>query len=143
MEEVIREVMREVRRRLDARSVEGQRERQRAEFGRQADQLRREILRLGEAIVSTEEPPRALARMMGEREDTLAAVEKRIVALRRAPAIVDLGALLEKEVRVRLTELRGLAQRDPGGAGRALEALLVGPLVIRTEKSRLSSAGSS
>lgn len=128
---VVGEVLREVQRKLATRTATGAGERERAELGRQADQLRREIQRLGDAIVSTAETPQALVGMMGEREAQLAALEKRIAHLMRRSAVVHVAARqLEKERRARLDGLAALAQRNLEGARMVLAALLRKPLEL-------------
>ena len=131
-EEVVGEVVREVRRRLGMRTGARAKGGECAELGRQADHLRREIQRLGEAIVSAGEAPHALVRMMSEREKSLAGVEERRAALKEPPAVVDLDARrLEQEARERLADLQGLVHRHSEEARGALGALLREPLVFR------------
>ena len=126
-EEVLTATLREVRRRIAERSAAGGAEV--ADLEKQADQIRAELLRLGEAIVSTTDPPRTLVRMMSEREKSLAALEARINALKIAPSVLDLEVRrLEKDARARLANLRALAESAPDQARQALEALLAGPL---------------
>ena len=125
-EEVIAEALRELRRRLAERAPTADTEA--PELEAQAKKLRAEIERLGDAIVSTSEPPGALVRMMGEREKRLAGVEARFAALRTAPAVLDLEVRrMEKEARRRIEEFADLMTWNPDEARSTLETLLAGP----------------
>lgn len=130
-EEVVGEVVREVQWKLAKRAAARLGETELATLGREVHQLRREILKLGEAIVSTDEAPHALVRMIREREERLAAVEERSATLNGTPTVVDLDAQrLEEEGRVRLADLHVLAWRNCEEARRALAVILRAPLGI-------------
>jgi site-specific DNA recombinase len=91
--------------------------------------LRKELQKLGEALVATDEKPHTIVRLVADREKTRHDVEARLAALVAAPGAINLETRrLEKEARRRLTELRGLLDRNPQEARTALEALLAGPL---------------
>ncbi|UQA57063.1 recombinase family protein [Polyangium aurulentum] len=126
-EEVIAEALRELRRRLAERAKTAGNEA--PELEKEAKKLRGEIERLGEAIVATSDPPLHLVRMMGEREKRLTALESRLAAVRTAPSVLDLEVRrMEREARKRLEDLRGMLQRNPEEARKALETILGGPL---------------
>jgi site-specific DNA recombinase len=128
-EQIIARVFEEIRRRLSERPTSQARELD--DLRKQAGKLRGEITRLGEAIVSTTEPPHALVKMMGEREKSLAVLEARIATLQVAPSVLDLEVRrLEKEARGRIADLQGMASRKPEEARKLLEALLVGPVTF-------------
>jgi site-specific DNA recombinase len=128
-EQIIARVFEEIRRRLSDRPTSQAREIE--DLRKQAGKLRGEITRLGEAIVSTTEPPHALVKMMGEREKSLAVLEARIATLQVAPSVLDLEVRrLEKEARGRIADLQGMASRKPEEARKLLAALLVGPVTF-------------
>jgi site-specific DNA recombinase len=128
-EEVITRVLGEVRRRLSGRADENAGEIK--ELTKKAAKLKAEIVRLGEAIVSTSEPPHALVKMMAEREASLATIEARATVLKAAPSVIDLEVRrVEKEAQKRLADLREVVQQRPLEARGVLEALLVGPITF-------------
>jgi hypothetical protein len=110
------------------------------ELEKQAKAVEGRIARLAEAIMSSEEPPGTLVRMMAEQEKELGAIRQRIAALKASGSTLDLEARrLEKEARERLKDFQGLLQRNPEEARKVLEAVLVGPLVwtpIETKEGR-------
>ena len=128
-EEVVAATLREVRRRLAERSKRAGEEI--PALREQERQNKRDIDRLTEALLATDERPHAIVRAISEREQQLRAVEARIEALLTAPEVLDLEVRrLEKEAAKRLADLRGLLRRRPEEAHRALEALLPRPLTF-------------
>jgi len=125
-EELIADVLREVRKRLTERRDQPGAEV--AELEAEARALRGEIDRLVGALASGTESP-TVAKAIDERERRLSEVRARLDAVRVAPAVIDLEVRrLEKEGRARLADLRGLFGRNPAEGRKALEALLDGPL---------------
>ncbi|WP_170320056.1 recombinase family protein [Polyangium spumosum] len=128
-EEVISMVLREVRARLKVRS-EGNGD-EVAELEAQARKVKTELDRLGAALVATDDKPETVLRMITEREQRLSALNGRIAILKTAPQVLDLEVRrLEKDAKKRLEDLRGLTEKRPEDARRALERLLVGPLTM-------------
>ena len=127
-EEVVTEVLHEVRRRLAER-----RDTPNAEAGEleaEARRLRGELDRLVSALAAGTASP-TVAKAIDEREKRLSEVRARLDVLRVAPGVIDLEVRrLEKEARGRLADLRGLLGRNPTEARAALEALLGGPLTF-------------
>jgi hypothetical protein len=126
-EELVVETLHEIRRRLadSARATNAEIPR----FEERAATLRQELQKLGEALVATDEKPHTIVRLIADREKALHDAEARLAALVAAPSVINLETRrLEKEARRRLTELRGLLDRNPEEARTALEALLAGPL---------------
>ena len=133
-EELVAQVLVAVRRRLAERSERPSTEK--AELESEARKLRTELDRLVTALASGTESP-TIAKAVDERERRLTAVRARIEVLASAPSVLDLEVRrLEKEARKRLADLRGLLQRNPTDARRALEALLEGPLSFRVVVAR-------
>ncbi len=110
-EEIVVKCLREVRRRLGERSTKTASEL--PELEKRAKQLGDEIEKIGEAILTSTEPPRRLVQMISEREQEQGALQARINALKVAPSVFDLEVRrLEKEARARLADLRGLISRN-------------------------------
>jgi site-specific DNA recombinase len=127
-EEVIGEVLQEVRRRLEARK--GTSETELAELEGEGRRLRAEIDRLVDALAAGTVSP-TIARSIDEREKRLSQVQARRDVLRTAPDVLDLEVRrLEREARARLADFRALLERKPTEARKALEALLDGPLTF-------------
>jgi hypothetical protein len=90
-----------------------------------------EIHRLGEALLTTDQPLDTVTRMMADRESQLREVQGRIAALRAFPSVVDMETRrLEKEARARVADLRTVLRGNLQDARKALEKLLTGPLVF-------------
>ncbi|HRI70879.1 MAG TPA: hypothetical protein PK156_41885 [Polyangium sp.] len=92
-------------------------------------QVRAEMERLSQAIVSTNDAPTMLVEMLKEREKRLGELEEKLANARASP---DLSAIdianIDKIVRERLRDLVSMMQRHPEAARKAIEALVAGPL---------------
>jgi site-specific DNA recombinase len=129
-EEVVAKCLREVRHRIAERSTKTASELPALE--KRANQLKREIDRLGEALLASSDPPSKIVQMMSAREKELGSLNAQINTLKIAPSVLDLEIRrLEKEARERLRDLRSLLGRHPDRAREVLEALLTGPLVFQ------------
>jgi hypothetical protein len=133
-EELVIETVREVRRRLAERARRTALEV--PQLQARAETLRRELQKLAEALVATDEKPHTVVRLIAEREKTLTDVEARLAAVQASPSAIDLETRrMEKEARRRLGDFRALLGRRPEEGRRALEALLDGPLVCQPIES--------
>jgi site-specific DNA recombinase len=127
-EELVTEVLQEVRRRLAEHAKKPSTEA--AELEAEARRLRAEIDRLVSALAAGTESP-TVANAINQRETRLSQVRGRLDVLSAAPSVLDLEVRrLEKEARARLADLRGLLGRNPAEGRKALEALLAGPLTF-------------
>jgi chromosome segregation ATPase len=139
-EEIILATLKEVRRRLGERAKTSNTER--PELEAQIRAARIEIDRLSAALLSTDDKPRAIVKMIAEREKRIGALEARLNTIRAAPSVLDLEARrMEKEARKRLEDLKGTMQRKPEEARKAMEALLNGPLKFTSEGKRYRIEG--
>lgn len=126
-EEVIAEALKELRRRLGERAKSVETETPQLEG--EASRLRAEIERLVSALASIDQKPEAVIRGIAERQDQLSRLEARLRAAKAAPSALGLEVRrLEKEARQRLGDLRGMLERNPDEARKALETILGGPL---------------
>jgi hypothetical protein len=126
-EQLVLETLKEVRRRLGERAKTSNTER--PEIDAQIQAAKIEIDRLGAALLSTDDKPQAIVKMIADREKRIGALEARLNAIRVAPSVLDLEVRrMEKEARSRINDLKAAMQRDPEEARKAMEALLKGPL---------------
>jgi site-specific DNA recombinase len=134
-DDVIAAALVEVRRRLSERAEAPsglpdleQRERQ----------LQGEIRRLGEALLTTDQPLETVTQMLSEREAQLREVNTRVAAYKAVPSVAEMTTIrFEKEARA--TDLLGMMRRSPAEARKALEKVLTGPLMftpIDTQEGR-------
>ncbi len=134
-EDLILDVLAEVRRRLADRVKT-----QDAELPRlmsQAKELRREIDKLAEALLMSDEKSATVMRLITEREKRLADLDAHIAVARTAPSVLDLEVRrMEAEARRRLTDLRGMLSRSLTEGRRALQAMLDGPLRFEPNAER-------
>lgn len=127
-EELVIEVIREVRARLAERAKAPNTEAD--ELRAEGRKLRAEIDRLVAAIAAGTASP-TLGQAIEQREARLSEVNARLDVLRTAPDVISLEARrLEREARKRLDDFRGLLGRNTTEARKALEALLQGPLAF-------------
>lgn len=140
-EELIMEVLAEVRRRLSERSKQPNTER--ADLAAEARKLRAEIDRLVAAIAAGTASP-TLGKAIEQREARLSEVNARLDVLSTAPGVIDFEVRrLEKEARTRLADLAGLIERNPTEARKALEAVFTGPLTFTRVNKRYEIKGTA
>lgn len=127
-EEIVVQVLREVRRRLDERMRVADTETPAIE--EQVGKLRGEIANLTAAIATGGAGALpSLVAAIKQREETVTVLEGRLRGLRAAPDVIGMETRrMEKEAQNRLQDLRALTHRNPEEARRALEALLDEPL---------------
>lgn len=126
-EDIIVEVLRELRRRLEegARRTDDELPAIEAE----ARKLRREVETLADAIATSETKPVALVRRLDERERALRDLDARMRTARAAPGAIDLELRrLEREARERLRQIGDVLARNPAEGRAVLQAFLAGPL---------------
>ena len=128
-EQFIVRALRKIRQRLSERLVtmDGDTPRLQAE----AQKLEGEIDKLARALLSTDDKPQTIVKMMAEREDQLTAIQTRLVSMTTAPQVLDLEARrMEKEARRRIEDVRAVMGRRGEAAKRALSTLLDGKLTF-------------
>lgn len=101
-----------------------------------------ELERLGNALVSANEKPDMVMRMIAEREKRLAELNARLggtraSALPRNAQVDD----IERKAREQLQDLHGLFARHPEAAHRVMEAMLGGPLKFTAREGRYRIEG--
>lgn len=129
-EDVLAEVLRELRERLEARAKSVTTEGPAIEA--QARQLRAEVTRLATAIATSSTKSDALVKALDERERRLRDLDARLRAMKAAPSAVSLEVRrLEREARSRLEGLRELVARQPEAARGMLEAFFSEPVKCR------------
>ena len=125
-EQVVVAALDEIRRRLKHRAGQPS---EIPELEKRATKLKAEIRRLGDALLSTDQPLATVTTMLSEREAQLRDVLARVAAHQAAPMALDLETRrLEKEARARIADLRGMLQRNRQEGRKVLEKLLTGPL---------------
>jgi hypothetical protein len=138
-EEIMEEVIREVRCQLAQQSSRADTEAPKLE--REARELRAQNQRLVQAIALGHESP-TIVKEIAVREERLAEIDRLRAVLRSGPGTVDLQLRrLEREARTRLENLRGLVARNPDEARPALESLFDGPLTFTPEGRRYRIEG--
>lgn len=92
-------------------------------------QVRAEMDRLSQAIVSTNDAPMMLVEMLKEREKRLGELEQKLTHARASPDLpaIDM-ANIDQFARERLRDLVSMMQRHPEAARKAMEAIVAGPL---------------
>lgn len=143
-EEVVLEILREVRQRITQQHAGGEGEVEGLE--EKAAQLKKEIANLAEAVALTGGSVKPLAQKLSERQERLSGIEARLQLLKVAPDVLSMEVRrLEASVRKRLDEFRELLDREPAEARKIVEALLDGPLKFRpietTEGKRYEITG--
>ena len=127
-EQVVVASLDEIRRRLKHRAEQPS---DVPELEKRATKLKAEVRRLGEALLSTDQPLATVTAMLAERESQLRDVLARIAVHQAAPMALDLETRrLEKEARARMADLRGMLQRNRQEGRKVLEKLLTGPLLF-------------
>jgi site-specific DNA recombinase len=97
----------------------------------EAQRLKGEIDKLARALLSTDDKPHTIVKMMAEREASLAAIRAQLVSMKTAPQVLDLEARrMEKEARRRIEDVRAVMGRRGEAAKRALSTLLDGKLTF-------------
>jgi DNA repair exonuclease SbcCD ATPase subunit len=97
----------------------------------EAQKLKAELDKLGQALLSTDDKPATIVKMMAEREEKLTALRARLASMKTAPDVLDLEARrMEKEARKRIADLRAVMGRRGEAAKRALCSLLDGKLTF-------------
>jgi site-specific DNA recombinase len=125
-EEVVLEILKEVRQRISQHCGQSDGEVERLEV--QIGKLRKEIANLAEAVALTGGSVEALAEKLSERQERLSGMEARLKVLKVAPDVLKLELRrLEADVRHRIDHFRELLDRDPEEARKVVEALLDGP----------------
>jgi hypothetical protein len=138
-EKMVTSVLEDLRRKLANRAENVDTEL--PELDAQVRTIKAELDRLSTALLSVDDKPELVLRMISEREKRLAALNARLTSARTSPSVheAELRAL-ERTARERLNELRGVFARNPEEARRALETMLAGPLkftpVDQTEGKR-------
>jgi hypothetical protein len=128
-EELLLDVLREVRRRLAERAVTPTSDVPHLE--KDAATLRAEVERLVTAIATTAQPPAPLVHALAERQARLDALDARIRAAKAAPAAIELEARrMEAEAKQRIADMRAALARNPEDARKVLQAVLAGPLRV-------------
>ena len=129
-EGVVTEIVREVRRRFDARRADTPAKLDVCQA--QARQLRSEIERATALLFAAGEgSPKAIVRGIAEREERLEAIMVQIARLEAVPtALGETLDDIEAEAHKRLSNLRRLFASDPKSARTALESLIDGPLTL-------------
>jgi len=98
----------------------------------EAEKLKKEIGKLADALLATDEKPQTIVTMIAEREQKLGAVQARLAAMKNAPQVLDLeGRRLEKEALKRIEDCRDVLARRGDAGKRALTALLDGKLTFK------------
>jgi site-specific DNA recombinase len=132
-EEVVLEILREVRHRIGQHQAGAEGEAQRLE--EQARRLRKEIGNLAEAVAVTGGSVQPLAEKLSERQERLTGIEARLKVLKVAPDVLSLEVRrLEARVRQRIDQFQELLARDPEEARKVVESLLEGPLSFTPEQ---------
>ena len=94
-------------------------------------QLQGEIGRLGEALLTTDQPLATVTQMLSEREAQLREINARVAAYKTAPNVAEMKTMrFENEAKARATDLLGMMRRSPAEARKALEKVLTGPLMF-------------
>lgn len=107
-----------------------------AELESQATTLKKELGRLGQALIATDEKPGIVVEMISEREKRLTAIHSRLSLLKSAPDVLNLQVRrLEATVRKRLHALHDVLDRNPEKAHEVMAALLDGPLTFRPKET--------
>jgi septal ring factor EnvC (AmiA/AmiB activator) len=128
-EELLLDVLREVRRRLADRAVSTTA--QTPQLEKEAAGLRAEIGRIVTAIASTDNPPAPLVSALSERQERLDALDARLRAVKAAPAAIELEVRrMEAEAKKRIADMRNALARNPEEARKVLEVVLDGPLRV-------------
>lgn len=126
-EEVVLEILAEMRREISARTKDTSGEIPALE--KQASDLKREIGNLAEAIALTEGSVGALASKLSQRQERLGDIDARLKLLKAAPSVLTLEVRrLEAKARARIKELREFLGRDVGESRKVISSLLDGPL---------------
>ena len=129
-EELVIETLREVRRRLAERTSASAGDR--ARLDERAKEISAQLGKLGTALLASDEKPATVLAMISEREKELEQIRGRLAAVAAAPSAVSVETRrMERDARKRLGDLRGLFDRNPEDARRALQSLLDGPLTMR------------
>jgi len=99
------------------------------EIEAEVSQVRTEMERLSQAIVSTSDAPTMLVEMLKEREKRLGLLEEKLAQSRASPdtPAIDM-ANIDAIARERLRDLVAMMQRHPEAARKAIEAIVAGPL---------------
>ena len=83
-------------------------------------------------MLSTDDKPHTVMKMMAEREEKLATVQARLTSMKAAPQVLDLESRrMEKEALKRIEDCRAVMGRRGDAARRALSALLDGKLTFK------------
>ena len=128
-EELVAEVVAELRLRLKARTKDSGAEATKLEA--QVSKLKTEIGNLAEGLATLGHSA-VITDKIRDRTASLERVQTQLNALQIAPSAIDLEARrLEQEARSRLGELRQLLDGNPVEARRVVEALTDGPLTFR------------
>lgn len=135
-EELVLDVLDEVRRRVSARATQGASEVDlvRGELAR-ADREVKNLVALAQRL---DDDPEELSEAMAAATERRRQLRARLEVLQAAPAALDKEVRqLEADVRRRLEDLRALLNRKPAEARRAVECLLEGPITfcpVRTDQ---------
>jgi site-specific DNA recombinase len=127
-DDVLAEVLRQLRQRLAERSTSAGSEASALE--RDAAAIRLEVDRLVTAIATTADPPEPLVSALASRQARLEALDERRRSLPSLAAIDLATRRTEAEARRRLGDLRGVLERNAPEARQVLELLLDGPLRV-------------
>ena len=128
-EEVVVEILKEVRRRIAVQAQDAGAET--AQLEDRARRLRKEIENLAEAIARTNGSVPVLADKLAERQEQLSTIDARLKLQKTAPDALSLQVRrLEAEARKRIDHLRELLDGDQEEARKVLESLLDGPLTF-------------
>ena len=128
-EEVVVEILKEVRRRVLTQTTAAGSEI--PDLEKEGTRLRREVSNLAEAIARTGGSVAVLADKLNERQDRLTSLDARLALLKSAPDVLALEVRrLEAGARKRIADLRGLLQRNQDDARAVMESLLDGPLTF-------------
>lgn len=134
-EEVVLEILKEVRGRISQRANVADGEVGALET--QISKLRKEIANLAEAVALTGGSVEALAKKLSERQERLSDAEVRLRTLKVAPDVLKLEVRrLEADVRRRIDHFRELLDGDPEEARKVVEALLEGPATFTPVETR-------
>lgn len=129
-EELIVETLKELRRRLAEQAATSSGDRERLE--RQEKEISAKLTKLSHALTETDEKPATVIRLMADLEGELGRIRGRLEAIAATPSVLNLETRrMEREAKRRLENFRGLFERNPEDARKALEALLDGPLSMR------------
>jgi site-specific DNA recombinase len=133
-EEVIVAALAEVRERLKKRTSEPS---EVPELSKRIQKLSAEIHRLGEALLSTDQPLEQVTKMISDRESQVRDLKAKVASLEALPSVVDMETRrMEKEARARIGELKDMIRRSPVEARKVLGKLLTGPLVFSPLKTQ-------